>query len=365
MTDRSKGRRPGAWHGRRRTRRFVTFALAGVAWASLGGSAAADPAVPTHYRSTVTEVVDVDGDPVDLDIYVVGGDTYLVVEVAPGSEVQVPGYDGEPYIRIRPDGGVDVNQRSTARWLNDDRYGAAAVDVPAIADPSAPPEWRRVADDGQFAWHDHRIHYMSPGLPSQVDPSVAEVQDIWEWELPMVVDDEPVTIRGSLVWVPGSSPWTPIGMLVVAVGAGVLLLRWVGSDRGPDVLLVVAALAGLALALSNHLNLPDGADRIPALWVLPIVTVAAAAAGRLRAVRDRGVAAPILRLLAVVPAVVPAVMLFGSLWRPIVPGELSTEITRVVIVVILTSCVLALALLAREIWQVTSLEDADDISSDA
>ena len=53
-----------------------------------------------------------------------------------------------------------VNERSPSRWVNDDRYGLATPPADATAD--APPEWVEVANGGRYAWHDHRIHWMTP-----------------------------------------------------------------------------------------------------------------------------------------------------------------------------------------------------------
>ena len=71
----------------------------------------------------------------------------------------VEGYRGEPYLRFLPDGRVEVNRRSPAAYLNEDRF--AEVEVPGQADHRARPEWQVVARNGRYDWHDHRIHWMS------------------------------------------------------------------------------------------------------------------------------------------------------------------------------------------------------------
>lgn len=118
-----------------------------VGLVAVDGPAWADPAAPTHYRSTVTDVrVDeLDGrtsalepevDPTTIDVAVMGGDAFMVVRAA-GRRVEIPGYDGEPYVRFHADGRVEVNERSPAHWLNDARYGGlvvAAVSIDATTD---------------------------------------------------------------------------------------------------------------------------------------------------------------------------------------------------------------------------------------
>jgi hypothetical protein len=83
-----------------------------------------------------------------------------------GQTVTVQGYNGEPYARVLADGTVEVNKRSPAYFLNDDRY--ADVKVPASADAKAPPQWSVIDRTGDLQWHDHRMHWMSKSLPPQV-----------------------------------------------------------------------------------------------------------------------------------------------------------------------------------------------------
>ena len=89
----------------------------------------------------------------------------------------VEGYRDEPYLRFDPDGRVEVNRRSPAAYLNEDRF--AKVELPARADHAAPPSWAAVAENGRYDWHDHRIHWMGEGtLPPQVEDEGERTQGV-------------------------------------------------------------------------------------------------------------------------------------------------------------------------------------------
>ena len=146
---------PGAGPPPRRVARSLAVALAALVAGA--GPAAADPPRPTDYRSTVTAV-----------------DARGRRRRRPRSWAATPSSScgstratrswcratarSEPYLRFLADGTVERNLRSEATYLNEDRQGA--VDLPAQADHEAEPEWETVADDGTYAWHDHRIHWM-------------------------------------------------------------------------------------------------------------------------------------------------------------------------------------------------------------
>ena len=98
---------------------------------SVGVAAAADPAVPTNYKSTVFTVSPNTG---GAEFSIVGGDAFMQIAVAPGHTALVPGYFDEPYIRIDADGTVWVNHDSPAYYINQDRFGD--VSAPADADLS-------------------------------------------------------------------------------------------------------------------------------------------------------------------------------------------------------------------------------------
>lgn len=335
-------------------RRFLTVSTLVTAFLVGAVPASADAPGPTHYQSTVTGVETADGEPFDgVDFAIIGGDSYMVVDVPAGTVVEVPGYEGEPYIRIEADGTVQVNERSPARWLNDERYGEMDTEVPASADADAPPTWVESANNGQFAWHDHRIHFMSPSLPSQVDPSADTDQDVFDWEVPLLVDGENVTVVGDLVWVPGDAPILPFAGLALAV-ALLGFVVWTKPGASTTVILAGAAVTG-AVGAAMQWTLPDGSDAEPAVIVLPAMAVVALVGGLVLLHRGdhRG---GWLRDAAALPIGVWGLLQIGALTRPILPPPLPTGLARAVAALALAVGVVMLVALVRRVLRDTKLD---------
>lgn len=160
-------------------------------------------------------------------------DSYMQL-VDRGHTVVIDGYDGEPYARVLGDGTVQVNRRSPATYLNDDRF--AAVTVPAIADAAAPPLWKTVDHSGTFLWHDHRMHYMAPGVPAQVGDESRRTK-IFDYRIPLRVDGRPGAIDGTLFWVGSADasklPFLLVGTAIVLGGAALLLVVRRRRGQGP------------------------------------------------------------------------------------------------------------------------------------
>ena len=75
----------------------------------------------------------------------------------PAAPVEVLGYDGEPYLSVRPD-GVYENVHSPAVYLNATLAGTATL--PPEADATLPPSWRKVSSSPVARWHDARTHWL-------------------------------------------------------------------------------------------------------------------------------------------------------------------------------------------------------------
>ena len=95
------------------------------------------------------------------------------------TEVLVVGYQGEPYLRFLPEGGVLENRNAPTTYTNESRYGGD--EIPAHASRTAEPDWVVLSDGHRWAWHDHRIHWMQRsrplGLNAEGEALVADQRD--------------------------------------------------------------------------------------------------------------------------------------------------------------------------------------------
>lgn len=225
----------------------------------------------TNLDSRITHDPDLPG--VEWTVHTGG----LLVEVANhGDEVLVvEGYEGEPYLRIGPD-GVEHNRRSPATYLNDERTelrisSRSTVAMPPDVDASAPPEWIHVSDERRARWHDHRLHWMSPEPPPFVEAGsltralmranlvgvigrAGQHEGVFqEWTVPFSLGGQQAALEGEMAWVdpPSSLPHLLAAALLVA--PALLGLR----RRDPDAMLRPAAAVVLAVASVNGIHLVD------------------------------------------------------------------------------------------------------------
>jgi len=222
----------------RRLLQVLVLSLALVVVAALPASAhAVGGATPTNYQ---TRILSISPQVPGVTVRVVEAGARIELVNTSGEDVIVPGYGGEPYLKVGP-GGVEENTRSPATYLN--QTIDASTKPPADADVKAEPAWRKVNGGTSVAWHDHRTHWMGGKPPPEVQQNPGQRRVIIpEWKLELQRAGQPIVVTGDLTWVPGPSaaPWL-IGAAVLAVLL-VLASRtpaWAGAITGALVLLVV------------------------------------------------------------------------------------------------------------------------------
>ena len=324
------GRRRRLWRGGR--------------WPSLlvltAGPAAADAPGPTNYRAEVTGLdPDVDGVRPPCSV----GTRSCSSSVDPGHEVVVRGYDGEElYLRYDADGSVYENLRAATHYQNQSRYNPSAVPPPGEVGPGVPPDWQLVSTSGSYAWHDHRIHWMSPTtLPyradtggdaaTQVDPSLDEAQPtpVWAEPVPITVDGQQVGIVGQLTYYPDASPLPAIVAAVLALAA-VVALGWRSATVGVLAGAVGGGAVALAIGVPQVVGLAPGVVGQPLQVVVPLIALLVAGAGL--SVRSRSPFAVVVASASGLVLLGWCVTNLGALTAPIVPpGTWPDALVRVAI----------------------------------
>jgi len=216
------------------------FRLRAVVAAAALLALALAPAASAHqgnpnYRSVIDAVTPkVAG----VSLQVLNLDDRLELRNTSGRTVVIEGYNGEPYARLLADGTVQVNRRSPAFYLNDDRF--AQVKVPATAKPSASPQWQLVDEAGRFEWHDHRIHWMSEVPPKQVTDKGKRTK-VFDWKVPVQVGAQRGAVTGTLFWQSTAGGGAPVGAIaglgaIALLGLGAVVVvrrRRAGAERAP------------------------------------------------------------------------------------------------------------------------------------
>lgn len=305
---------------------------AGLIWgaltgAALPGTALADPAGPTPYESTI---VGIEPDVAGIEARIIGGDSFFELSVEAGHEVTVLGYSGEPYLRFDADRTVLENRNSPATFLNEDRY--AAAELPPNADAEAAPDWVVLDDDGSWAWHDHRAHWMAPDPPFGLEPG----DQVLDERVELIVDGVPVTVSVVSRWVPGPSHLpAALGALVGIVMSGVVAVARLGRrglnrtsvDRLPGSVLAVCSTVALAIGLWQTWSLPSETAPPITDWALPLVALAASLWA---SVAPRSSGGIIAGVVAGVELVVWAVLRRNVLRYPVLPTNAPFWLDRAV-----------------------------------
>jgi len=234
-----------------------------------------DDVKPRDTESVITSIAPALPDGVRVSI--VGGDTFVRLE-SDGVRVEVHGYDDEQYLRISPEGVVEINESSVTSVLNGDRYGN--VDVSKM-NPDAQPKWRTISTDGVVMWHDHRSHWMSPKQPAAIDDS----GKVLDWNIPLVVAGKQILVSGTLfVHDKASVAWWLVGIPALMLALLLALTR----RRVFLWLTAIAAVVGIVVGYLEFTGLPDGARITPVLMLFSVGALIISGIGISASRRDGG-----------------------------------------------------------------------------
>lgn len=285
--------------------------------------ALADPPGPTDFRS---EVVEIEPALAGFEIEIVGGDSFVLLNVDEGVTAEVVGYQGESYLRFLGDGTVEENAVSPSKYLNEDRYAAGVL--PEVVDVAGAPVWRVVGSDGSYAWHDHRTHWMNPLDPPGLGPG----DQIAEGVVPLVVNGTEIDVTVVSIWQPAPSA-VPV-LLGFVVGAVLGLIAFLRRDLLARITLLLAAGASF-VALLAYRSVPPETQPSWSLLLFPLASLLIAAIALSPGLlRTRGDAIrrqqTVLLLLASLELVVWAFLHWDWLWRAILPTNLPFWLDRFV-----------------------------------
>lgn len=192
--------------------------------------------------------------PKGVKFSIVGSDTFVRVESV-GHDVQVQGYEDEPYLRIDKEGTVQVNDSSQTTVLNSERYGN--VDLTEFK-KSDIPKWRTIATNGIAMWHDHRSHWMNPVKPATIDDKGTVLQ----WTVPITVDGVVTKVDGALYLRDSPSLLWWLVSLISLLLAGILALQ---KPRALRLVTLLLSACGVLVGTLELIGLPAGARITPIL----------------------------------------------------------------------------------------------------
>jgi hypothetical protein len=180
----------------------------------------------------VTAITSVQPPVLGLRVSTASDGSSLTITNGTGRTVIVMGVDDEAYLKFTSQ-GVWKNVRSPTAYLNE---GGSRSDVPGSADPRAEPEWAGVSDSTTFQFHDHRTDWMGNSRPEVVSQAPNKRHLINRWSIDLVVDGTPVTVEGTLRWVPSGFTLLDVVFVVFCVVAtlAVAVVIVLESRRRPD-----------------------------------------------------------------------------------------------------------------------------------
>ena len=202
-----------------RARRIaVLIALFVLVLSASTATPAAAHANPAHFATKITSI-----DPAvpGLHVSTSSDGAYMVITNPTQRIVIVLGYDHERYLKVTKR-GVWHNTHSPATYLNED---LAADAMPPGVNAAAAPACERISNSNSCRFDDRRIHSIGNSRPAAVEQNPKKAHLIRNWTVDLLVDDTPVTVRGTLKWYPATDPtaWLFFGIACTILLIGFLI----------------------------------------------------------------------------------------------------------------------------------------------
>jgi hypothetical protein len=306
--------------------------------AGFGAPASADPAGPTEYLSVIQSIEPATD---SIAVRMIGGDSFFEVSQLEPVLIEIVGYQGEPYLRIGPDGVVEENRLSATTYLNQERYGAGDI-VPDFVDNDAQPEWIQVGTGGRYAWHDHRSHWMNTQRPPGAEPG----DTILEAVIPLRVDGTEVAVSVVSTLEEPASPFPTIGGAAIGLMAAVLLVR-----RQTVAPAVVATGLALMAGIVEVGSVPPETGPPFTLWFPPALGLAALIGAQVLSSRSSNpLSHPGSLLVAGAQLLLWSLLGRSALSNPILPTDLPWSAHRFIVAMSLVVGTAALLSAAHQLW---------------
>ncbi len=225
--------------------------LAALGYAQPAAAHGADAPAAVDYVVTVDTV----SEP-GVTVRAVEGGARLELRSDSTRTVVVLGLQGEPFLRVGPD-GVAGNRRSPTWSASRSLTGRAAPEGSDQAAAAAEPDWRRVSRQRTVRWHDERARELPArawSVPLEVDGTTPGIirgtvrradppQTGWWWSGTLLAG---VAIAALGVLRPGAGRWALAG---VAAVAGAVAVAWIVASAD----LATSPAEGLATQLLARL----------------------------------------------------------------------------------------------------------------
>jgi hypothetical protein len=159
----------------------------------------ATPAAAHEGNPAVRVELDAASVPEGLEVEVVASVTdQLVVSNPSGDVLEILDDNGDPFLRIGPE-GVDANLNAVGWYQTNNPFGTS--DIPDRAVAGAAPDWAKVAAEPSWGWFDHRLHPADVRIPPEI-AEAGQPAELARWQVPVRWRGAEQALAGAIVYRP-------------------------------------------------------------------------------------------------------------------------------------------------------------------